>query len=1051
MTHIVSTDGRRPAFNAALWAGVSGLVLGMVAVSSPAAATGFGQADTSAIPQTTGQAATTAGDQTSTQPAAAPADEPGGDEIVVTGRRAALQAADERKRRSETIIDSVVADEAGKLPDNSITEVLQRVSGVSIVRFAALGDPDHFSVQGSGVQVRGLTGVASRLNGREIFSANNGRAILWSDVTPELMAAVDVYKASTADLIEGGTGGQIDLRTKMPFDFNGKFHMAATGELGMGDMAQKADPVASVLATKSFDTPIGKIGVLADVAYSQFSSLSQFIRTEPYFKQNIGGKDYYIPGGFTYGDEAFQYRRYGIYGAVQWAPTDDLTFSGTFFQSRYKSQSSDYGAQVQSQALAVDPASSSFDSNGLLTKTNRLFTRDTSSLLPNNNTINSGGNKGFVDSNTRTRDYSLAFNYAPTDGHLSLKGALQRVDSRQIYDRLDIFRDVSFGTGFGMDLTGDLPRITVSPETQAGFANPANYFWSASMPHNERNKGRLDSANLDAEYSFDESFLKAIKVGARAAKRTERDLSNGYNWSALGRGWNGDPQLTYANAAPGDTTFHAFKDFFRGETTLPGNLMFASKDLAERFVANRSGLVASPPAGICGPATIDDDNNPATDNVANPQWSNCSSSGLLPAGSGYGGGSAISRPAGFVLPGDQVDNKTITKAAYALARFGRPEGGISGNVGVRVVNIRNEGSGYIQQNANTFIRNGQTQTLGQTFLARGGKAEFTRWLPSINVDYTPNAKIKVRGGYNVTMDLPSFNALRASGSIGVATTSNPGNVNGGSSLPNFFTNFTADTGNPLLKPTMSNNFDLSFEYYARPGTAFHVAPFYKRLTDLPIYSLTQRQVTVVYIDGTSENVSAAATDYINATKAATVKGVEVGGRAFLDMLPGVLSGLGFEANYTFIDSKNPGDLYRDINGVTRNDAPLIGLSKHNANVTLLYEKQAVSFRVAYSWRSRYLQTTNSNGTNPTYTYYAAPGATGQAIQIALPVYGDAYGTVDGGARFKVTDNFSFGVQFTNILGATQRTLMGGYPGGKLYGRSWFQSDRRISTGISLAF
>lgn len=1036
MTRIVTTDAKRPAFNAALRAGVSSLALGMIALASPAFAEGLAQADTSAIPQATGQAATTAGDLTSTATTAdqVPADQPSGDEIVVTGRRAALQAADERKRRSETIIDSVVADEAGKLPDNSITEVLQRVSGVSIVRFAALGDPDHFSVQGSGVQVRGLTGVASRLNGREIFSANNGRAILWSDVTPELMAAVDVYKASTADLIEGGTGGQIDLRTKMPFDFNGKFHMAATGELGMGDMAQKADPVASVLATKTFDTPIGKIGVLADVAYSQFSSLSQFIRTEPYFKTNISGKDYYVPGGFTYGDEAFQYRRYGIYGAVQWAPTDDLTFSGTFFQSRYKSQSSDYGAQVSSQTLAVDPASSSFDSNGVLTKTSSLFNRDNNTFLPSASNITSSGNKGFVDSNTRTRDYSLAFNYAPTDSHLSLKGALQRVDSRQIYDRLDIFRDVSFGTGFGMDLTGDLPQITTTAAAQAGFANPASYFWSASMPHNERNKGRLDSANLDAEYSFDDSFLKAIKVGARAAERTERDLGNGYNWSALGRGWNGDPQLTYANAAPGDTTYHAFKDFFRGETVLPGNLMFASEDLAKRYVANRTGLVASPPAGFC-PAAAQFD---------------CSVAGPLPAGSGYGGASGI-RPVGFVLPGDQVDNKTITKAAYALARFGRPEGGISGNVGVRVVNIQNEGSGYIQQNANTFIRNGQTQTLGQTFLARGGKAEFTRWLPSINVDYAPNEKIKIRGGYNITMDLPTFNALRASGSIGVATTSNPGNVNGGSSLPNFFTNFTADTGNPLLKPTMSNNFDISLEYYARPGTAFHLAPFYKRLTDLPIYSLTQRQVTVVFTDGTSENVNAAATDYINATKAATVKGVEVGGRAFLDMLPGVLSGLGFEANYTFIDSKNPGDLYRDINGVTRNDAPLIGLSKHNANVTLLYEKQAVSFRVAYSWRSRYLQTTNSNGTNPTYTYYATPGPTGQAIQIALPVYGDAYGTVDGGARFKVTDNFSFGVQFTNILGATQRTLMGGYPGGKLYGRSWFQSDRRISTGISLAF
>ncbi len=970
--------------------------------------------------------------QVATPPAsqeAVPADE-AGDELVVTGRRAALQAADERKRRSETIVDSVVADDAGKLPDNSITEVLQRVSGVSIVRFAALGDPDHFSVQGSGVQVRGLTGVASRLNGREIFSANNGRAILWSDVTPELMAAVDVYKASTADLIEGGTGGQIDLRTKMPFDFDGGLHLAATGELSMGDMAQKLDPMGSFLATKTFDTGIGRIGVLADIAYSQFSSLSQFIRTEPYFRTNVGGKDYYIPGGFTYGDEAFRYRRYGIYGAVQWAPTDSLTFTGSFFQTRYKSQSSDYGAQVSSQTLAVDPASSSFDDNGLLLKTSNLFNRDPNTFAAGG-TVNSSGNKGFVSSNTRTRDYSLSFVWAPDDGPLSVKGAIQRVDSKQIYDRLDIFREVSFGPGFGMDLTGDLPVITVTPATQAGFADPANYFWSASMPHNENNTGRLDTAQLDAEYKFDDDFFRSVKVGGRYAKRTERDFANGYNWTALGRGWNGDPQLTYANAAPGDVAVHAFKDFFRGDTTLPGNLMFATEDLAERFHKDRTGLVQSPPAGFCPPGTE----------------FNCSASGPLPS-STYGGASGI-RPVGFVLPDDRVDNRTENLAGYALLRFGAAGDapGLSGNVGLRVVNIKNEGSGFIRQNANTFIRNGQTLTLGSQAIARGGKTDFTRFLPSINLEYAPTPDTKIRGGYNITLDLPTFNALRASGSIGVATTANP--VQG---QPGIFTNFTAETGNPLLKPTMSNNFDLSFEYYPKPGTSFHVAPFYKRITDLPIFSLTTRNVTVVYSNGTTEDVQAAATDYVNATEAATVKGVEVGGRFFLDLFnaEGWLSGFGFEGNYTFIDSKNPGDLYRDINGTIRNDAPLVGLSKHNFNAALLYERQAVSVRVAYSWRSKYLQTTNSNGTNPTYTYYSAPGA-GTPIQIALPVYGDNYGTLDAGVRFKVTDRFSWGVQGTNLTASTQRTIMGGYPGGALVGRSWFQSDRRLAVGINLAY
>jgi TonB-dependent receptor len=182
-----------------------------------------------------------------------------------------------------------------------------------------------------------------------------------------------------------------------------------------------------------------------------------------------------------------------------------------------------------------------------------------------------------------------------------------------------------------------------------------------------------------------------------------------------------------------------------------------------------------------------------------------------------------------------------------------------------------------------------------------------------------------------------------------------------------------------------------------------------------------------------------------------VTGFEVGGRTFFDMLPGILGGFGVEANYTYIDSQNPGDLYRDIFGTIRNDAPLQGLSKHNYNATLMYERGRVSARVAYSWRSRYLQSTNSNGTTPTYNYVPAPGAAAVPIQIALPVYGDSYGQVDAGITFRVNDNLSFSLEGTNLLNATQRTLMGGYNNDAIYIRSWFQSDRRVSLGVNVAF
>ena len=93
--------------------------------------------------------------------------------IVVKGQRAALQSAQKNKQNADEIVDSVVAEEAGKLPDKSITEVLQRVVGVTVQRLRSTNnDPKHFS-EGSDdrINVRGLSWGSSTLNGREIFSA----------------------------------------------------------------------------------------------------------------------------------------------------------------------------------------------------------------------------------------------------------------------------------------------------------------------------------------------------------------------------------------------------------------------------------------------------------------------------------------------------------------------------------------------------------------------------------------------------------------------------------------------------------------------------------------------------------------------------------------------------------------------------------------------------------------------------------------------------------------------------------------------------------------
>ena len=142
--------------------------------------------------------------------------------VTITGQRAALNSAQQLKKDSDEVVDSIVAEDIGKLPDRSVTEVLQRVPGVTIDRQMSRGDPEHFSVEGSGVSVRGLTWVRSELNGRDSFSANGGRALNFEDVPPELMAGVDVYKNPSAEQVEGGISGLVNLRTALPFDIKGQ-------------------------------------------------------------------------------------------------------------------------------------------------------------------------------------------------------------------------------------------------------------------------------------------------------------------------------------------------------------------------------------------------------------------------------------------------------------------------------------------------------------------------------------------------------------------------------------------------------------------------------------------------------------------------------------------------------------------------------------------------------------------------------------------------------------------------------------------------------------
>ena len=221
-------------------------------------------------------------------------------EILVTGIRKALATSQDIKKEADTVVDSITASDIGAFPDKSVAEALQRMSGITVTRFAASGDTTHFSAEPSGVVIRGLPQVRSEFNGRDSFNANSSRGLSFGDVSPELMAGVDTYKNATADMIEGGIAGTVNLRTHVPFNSEG-FVAAFSGEVGYGDLAEEAKPSGSLLVSNRWDTGIGEFGLMANAAYSETVQQSQGVQLLRFFNnENIaafGGGTKWVPGG----------------------------------------------------------------------------------------------------------------------------------------------------------------------------------------------------------------------------------------------------------------------------------------------------------------------------------------------------------------------------------------------------------------------------------------------------------------------------------------------------------------------------------------------------------------------------------------------------------------------------------------------------------------------------------------------------------------------------------------------------------------------------------
>ncbi|TCP96671.1 TonB-dependent receptor [Sphingomonas sp. PP-F2F-A104-K0414] len=551
------------------------VIVGSVAQAQVAAPQDGAPASVADAQQTSGTAAPSAdqGQAVDTAPVAAEA----GDDIVVTGVRASLQSAQNIKRNSAQIVDSIVAEDIGKLPDRNIAEALQRISGIQIQR--------NFG-EGSSVAIRGLTQVRTELNGRDIFTASgSSNALSLEDVPSELLAGIDVYKNPSADLIEDHLSGTINFRTRKPFDFDA-FKISGSATNTYYDLIKKSQPAASLLVSDRWNTGIGEIGMLASASYQKTNFRQDTISTEPFYtldESNPGdaataallgrtGQTTTLPHGTGIGEVFGDRRRLGIDVSLQWRPTDTLEFTGEVFRNDYKLRSYGYSYFAYTSGASITPlagAPFTYAPNG-------DFQSGTFTNVP------IGNNTSLGSRHSVTTDYSLNGKWKPT-ANLTITGDLQYVDSKT--DNLNSIVGLSgVATTLTQDISGEIPSFQIA--SADGLANPATYSNGFYLDNLNNSKGTDKVGRLDGEYRFDGGILSSIKAGFRFADRRNRTSDTGYRYTGL-------------TGAATNLRYVDLSGFFRGQADLFGDIQAFSLPTVLDYDATRASLgIATTPSYV---------------------------------------------------------------------------------------------------------------------------------------------------------------------------------------------------------------------------------------------------------------------------------------------------------------------------------------------------------------------------------------------------------------------------------------------------------------------
>lgn len=444
----------------------------------------------------------------------APAEPDQLEEIVVTSFRRGLAQGVDVKRNADQFLDSIVAEDIGKLPDTNVAESLQRVSGVQIKR--GIGE-------GSSVSIRGLNQNLILMNNRSIVDAagrggsgldstETGSYSLLALLPSELISRLDVTKQPSADQQEGGIGGTVNIVTRRPLD-SGELN-AASLEGIYNDRSEKMSYRGSALISRTFNDDT--LGVLLNASYSDrnfredsFFSFSGYVPLTASFNSNPAGIKFDPNGDGTpayfLSDLRFQKvmderKRLGANGSVQWKPTEVTEF---WAETLYSNQ------EVSRDRVWLGiPLSGNGSAYSAVTMS------PTETLMAGTLSTQVQGNfEGFANDG----DFSTSTVGGKWKGdtvEVSAEGSYTyaRQDIEQIFLRVRTLSNYSIG----FDLR-DTDTAKVTLPAGLDLTNPALFAFSNVYDTYTTTIAKEKAAQADLKWTLDAGILSALKVGARYA------------------------------------------------------------------------------------------------------------------------------------------------------------------------------------------------------------------------------------------------------------------------------------------------------------------------------------------------------------------------------------------------------------------------------------------------------------------------------------------------------------------------------------------------------